>query len=152
MKSMWKECLDCKVKCCNSEVIELPLFLTKPDLNLIKARGYDISKLINATKCYFYSDNKKCNIHSIKPVDCKLFPFDIDVDKITNEPYWIIWELDCVLAKKLNDLKDAEPYLKHFEKTIIPYFKEHIQEYSDFNETDLVRNHEFKILRKIKID
>ncbi len=44
---------------------------------------------LNGQHCHFYDYNEnRCKIYDMRPVDCRLFPFDIKLDPNTNE-YWV---------------------------------------------------------------
>jgi len=58
-------------------------------------------------QCIFW--NGKCEIYEHRPLDCRLFPFDIDV--IDNEFYWIVYS-----CNKDSDWKWTEEYLQHLER------------------------------------
>ena len=94
-----------KVCCCASEDIDMPLFL-QSEVNAIRSQTgkheqkqknfsttleapYETStirrmrrdqvngKTVNS-KCHFFDlDSKQCKIYGVRPLDCRLFPFDI---------------------------------------------------------------------------
>lgn len=97
------------------------------------------------SQCIFLNKEGLCQIHSERPIDCRLFPFDIM--NINKKFIWIIWKINsCPIAKYQN----FEEVLKEFEKEIIPEFKEDLEEYSNFRTDELKENYKFEILREVK--
>ena len=43
--------------------------------------------------CYFYK-NRQCEIYPVRPLDCRLFPFDI-IEDDDGEPRWIVYTELC---------------------------------------------------------
>ena len=44
----------------------------------------------NKNACIFFdSTNGKCGIHAVRPVDCRLFP--LDIQKVDGKYYWIMY-------------------------------------------------------------
>lgn len=69
----------------------------------------EISSEKIGSHCYFYdSDENKCKIYSIRPTDCRLFPFDIQLDTNTNE-YWIGYYSD-LCERRLPDVETMKQY------------------------------------------
>lgn len=136
-----KTCELCIRKCCYTE----PIFLTQYDINRIKQKtglsenefverkkGYEkpikLMRLNKDGECIFFDKNKEgknCLIYNIRPVDCQLFPLDVD---LRNEKYFLIFYNHC-------DLKDNFPkkMLKEIQlakSKIIPLLKPEIKEYA----------------------
>lgn len=84
-------------------------------------------------------------MHEIKPVDCKLFPFDII--KKDQKFYWIIREINCPIVK---NEEDFEEYLSIFEEKIIPNFIEYMEEYALFRYEELEEKWGYKIIREVR--
>lgn len=69
----------------------------------------EISSEKIGSHCYFYDcDENKCKIYSIRPTDCRLFPFDIQLDTNTNE-YWIGYYSD-LCERRLPDVETMKQY------------------------------------------
>lgn len=95
--------------------------------------------------CPFLNKEELCDIHKIRPTDCRLFPFDII--KINNKFVWIIWEINCPITKYTN----FEAPLIKMEEELIPEFKEHLEDYSKFRLDDFFKKYSFKIIRKVNL-
>lgn len=144
-KELWKDCLNCKNNCCKwDNSFPFPVFITPEEISKIRESGFDTSKFSESHPCTFLKD-AKCSIYPIRPIDCQLFPFDVHI--ISGEFYWILWEFPCTIVNKTN----KEEYLAFFEKSIVPSFKKHLKEYSEFRCEELTKNYDFEILREIKI-
>lgn len=84
--SIWKKCINCKVNCCKQEKISNNLFLTDEE----KKRLIGIN---DNFPCKFLSDKGLCKIHSQRPIDCRIFPFDIV--EIKKEFFWAYYQTNC---------------------------------------------------------
>lgn len=148
MVNLWGDCLNCKNKCCELK-ISFPLFTTSEELSKIKEYGFneDFSEF-HSCMCY-NKEYKKCMIYKIRPVDCRLFPFDVHI--VDGKSYWIIWDLPCLIVDTINNKAgNEEDYLNFFENNIIPKFKQYLGVYNSFRCPELIDNYKFKILREIK--
>jgi len=136
---LWKDCMNCKNKCCCEE-IAFPLFVT-----LEERKEH---KKINTKKpCIFFNKNELCEIHSSRPYDCRFFPFELM--KIKNKFYWIIWDIDCSITR--NRRKNFEEYLSEHETNLIPRFLDNIENYAKFRVEELKRKYNYEILREARI-
>lgn len=136
---IWENCQKCKVNCCK-QTISCNLFLTKKE----KEKFADIN---NSFPCKFLNNKGLCKIHNQRPIDCRLFPFDII--KENNKFFWAYYQTNCPIIQK-GTRKDLELCLKGIEKKIIPDFKEYIEAYSQFRLTEFISNFgQYKILRKV---
>ena len=97
--------------------------------------------------CVYFNQKELCEIHSDRPVDCRIFPFD--VLKIGGKFYWTVWKLKCSI---LENEETFEPFLQEHEREIIPKFVEHINDYSQFRLEELLSKYQFKVLREVKIE
>jgi len=147
MSQLWRECLDCKTTCCNHEVASR-LFVTPEEFKSISDNCPDAMELFNSgcLPCPFLTDNQLCRIHTFKPIDCRLFPFDMVVDN--GKFFWIIREIDCQIPKNEDNF---EEYLKDFEENIIPDFESHLEPYALFRFDELAEMFSYRILREVKI-
>ena len=146
-KDLWQECLHCKNVCCCKEEIAYPLFLTSEErerVEKILPNGKDFNKKF---PCPFLNNQNLCDVHEIRPVDCRLFPFDMI--KIGGDFFWIIWNVRCPITNYKE--KEFEPCLLEFEEKIIPLFKNYLIEYSALKPNGLHGNYSYKILRKINL-
>lgn len=113
LNGTYEFCTQChnerKKCCCSSSDIDMPILLnteahriqgTNPRMHRMKVFSHNIRntqvRQINEVNnsgnepfCFFYDRNEnRCKIYDIRPTDCRLFPFDIKLDRETNE-YWI---------------------------------------------------------------
>lgn len=139
-KNLWKECLTCKDKCCKWW-IAFPLFSTpeeKLNLNGINTRH----------PCIFFNQNELCDIHNIRPYDCRFFPFEIL--KFGGKFFWIIWNLNCAITNNRTK-EEFEPCLQEHEQELIPKFKEYIDGYEKFRKEEFLSKCKYEVLREVKI-
>lgn len=87
--------------------------------------------------CVFYEDGK-CS--DCRPVDCKLFPFDI-IKKDINY-YLVLYSLDCMNSEKLIDEADNIDELIDFVKPWIDKFTD------DMNYTKM-KKLKYKVIKQI---
>jgi len=90
-KNLWQKCLECDSKCCFSEDIFYPLYVTTSEKN-------NLNQINTKIPCVYMGNNCLCQVYDKRPVDCRLFPFDVHFEDGTFE--WIIWEIDCPIAKE----------------------------------------------------
>jgi Fe-S-cluster containining protein len=140
-KKIWRKCLECKNTCCGIVDDFFPLYVTDKEKKCLNK--------INLEKpCAYFGQNNLCQIYDSRPVDCRMFPFDIDLSD--DEYFWIIWEIDCPIVREMSE-DESEEYLENFEKNIIPKFKNELNKYSKFRDGDLTSKFSYRKLRKIKI-
>lgn len=145
MSELWEDCLKCKgVLCCNLDIAH-PLFVTDEEMerimNLRPDKAGSFNKIL---PCPFLREDSLCTIHESKPVDCRLFPFD--VIKVDGELYWIVWNFDCLVSK---DEARFEEYLIDLEKRLIPGFNPHLDAYSAFRIEELSGKYRYRVLREV---
>lgn len=131
-----KTCEICATKCCTSE----PVFLTQYDIEKIsKVTGFSVkdiyltreqnSKLIKLMRfkngaCMFFDQGTgRCRIYESRPLDCQLFPLDIDFQN--GEYRWIFYN-HC-------DLKNMhmQAALQSAKAEILPVLREDLKEYAE---------------------
>lgn len=124
-------CDSCKLTCCES-VDSPPVFPN--DLKKLekigKATGeylkytdlgegkiwISIKKKESSTQCKFFDNEKKnCTIYEDRPLDCKMYPFDIGF--IDGEPWWYVY-----VCNPNSDWEWTEKHLEKLEND--PYFYE----------------------------
>jgi len=145
MGELWEECLSCQdISCCNLDIAH-PLFVTDEELNrILTAHPGKAESFNKVLPCPFLGADRLCMAHDIKPVDCRLFPFD--VIKVDGELCWIIWKLNCSV---IQDESRFEEYLVDLEERLIPEFRPHLNAYSSFRIDELFSKYSHKILRKV---
>lgn len=119
-----KLCGKCDHKnCCTNSAVPLVFLkdlekIKKKDLDYVKhlktvkindVDVYAVKKKPNSTECvYWDNDLAGCTIYESRPIDCRLYPFDIL--HIENEYHWIVYSCNVK-----SDWKWSEDYLKILE-------------------------------------
>ena len=108
-----------------------------------------LPKINESHPCKYLNGKGLCEVHPKRPIDCRLFPFDII--KKENKFYWIIWKFDCPIAKIANRRK-LECYLREHEVNLLPMLnKQYLSEYANLPMTQWELDHGCRILRAVKI-
>ena len=132
------------LNCCTGKNVDLPV-LTPQDVQRIIAEtglnrddfcqsvaGEQLSTMkAREGACHFYRKGK-CTIYNVRPVDCRIFPFDID-RTTSGELVWIVYSSACpnqVDARKhLREVQPLlpllQPYLEEFASRSSPCMEEH---------------------------
>jgi Fe-S-cluster containining protein len=146
----FQKCTKCKEKlnCCQLfDKLNSPS-LSEEEVNIIKEKYTDFLdntcnntytiKTINNT-CIFYKNNK-CEIYDIRPLDCRLYPFDI-IEK-ENKYYLILYKLTCNnKSDYINDIKDID--------IIIEKIKPWIKEFTNPTNFTKMKNQEYIVIKEI---
>lgn len=154
LNGCYKDCTNCssKSKCCShfdkmnlpvlnrKEIVAIERYIKNDDFyNVIENNLFSLKSIHN--KCIFYK-NGKCSIYKLRPVDCKLFPYD--VIKKEQKYYLIIYELDCINTEKFV----IENYCdENLIKKIITWIKDFT---NDVNYTKM-KNYKYKIIKEIDL-
>jgi len=148
----FKKCTNCseKINCCESfNKLNSPT-LSIDEVNNIKENYTDffdkiddntyVIKTIN-NKCFFYKNNR-CQIYDKRPLDCRLYPFDI-IEK-ENKYYLILYKLKCNSKNDyINDLKDID--------IIVNQIKPWIKEFTNSYNFTKMKNQEYIIIKEINL-
>jgi len=150
---MFKKCTNCKqnINCCQSFDKINPPSLCENEVKAISNK-YDnffdkISddlytiKIVN-NNCVFYKNNK-CEIYDIRPLDCRLYPFDII--KKDNKFYLILYKLVC------NNINDYINELKNVN-LIIEKIKPWIDIFTNPVNFTKMTDKEYVIVKEIKLN
>lgn len=93
--------------CCTGKTVDMPLVTEQEAINI--ARDMEINmdnfctpvnggifeiKRQDTNECYFYHKGK-CSIYENRPIDCKLFPFDLKISKKTNHLNLVKYDSVC---------------------------------------------------------
>lgn len=83
--------------------------------------------------CFFYRDGK-CNIYSVRPFDCRIFPFDIR--EVAGELHWVVYTDLCpvrfnyehhfasakhILSSMEITLDELKAFTRHGEAVMAPH-------------------------------
>lgn len=117
--------------CCESDEVDMPILINdepnniqgkSPRVNKLKHFSTQIGKTSvrqmnrrDNGECHFFC-NGSCKIYEDRPIDCRLFPFDIKLDKETGE-YWIGYYSE-ICEKGLPDKEEMKKYVH----ILRPYF------------------------------
>ena len=141
----YKFCKGCKVgyNCCTANLIDLPVMLKKDvdiisESLMIKPEAFSKKVSVNLYQmkhsnegCYFYK-NGKCTIYDQRPIDCRLFPFDLKLSKnkkLQIVLYTSVCELPLNMEFEYLDVvklvKMLEPHQIEFAKYNTPLLQNH---------------------------
>lgn len=140
----YKEKAEC---CCASEEVDMPVLLhdeasiiqsilpnrTKRRVSVFSTsidntpvrqiKREEVDGAENISKCHFFDyTEKKCRIYSKRPVDCRLFPFDIVLNKSTGE--YEVGYYPTVCNRQLPDyakMKEIAHILRPYFFLLYPY-------------------------------
>lgn len=146
LNGTYEFCTECykehAVCCCASEEIDMPIFLSSEKSNITavlpkkKKRSLHFSNHLPAPynessvwqmcriekenedgRCTFFDLNEgKCNIYERRPLDCRLFPFDIKLED--NKSEYIIGYYPDLCERNLPDERE----MKKYAHILRPYF------------------------------
>jgi Fe-S-cluster containining protein len=85
--------------------------------------GFGCSEIIARPdgRCTFLDDNKMCTIYDLRPIDCRLFPFDIA--ELDGRYYWIVYDKFCQLK-----VGNWEEQVAKFEQEYLPELSPYLRE------------------------
>ena len=85
-----------------------------------------VMQIIESNGCVFFNrDDGKCQIYSFRPMDCRLFPLDIEVKDFNY--YWALFKYDKCRTTGV----DLKSLLKYKEKALI-ILDEELHEYATY--------------------
>lgn len=164
-------CVNAKATCCSNPAVDSPMILPNEALEIQKATNTEISDFAkeidfatmyndkalkslyqmkrqsDSSACYFYK-NCKCSIYDIRPIDCRIFPYDIKLEKDGN--YYLVYYLtdNCEIKNiDLDNLKMVSYNTRLFLRLLLPYLREWTDSYCS---TNLTKNENYKIICKIE--
>ena len=129
--------------CCTGKTEDLPV-LTPKDISAISRKtGLSASDFSIPTtnglsnirsrrgRCYFYK-NGACTIYAVRPLDCKLFPFDVYLND-EGKPVLVLYLTACPAAahaeafvkRAQSFVKQGHPHLEEFAAYRPPRFDQH---------------------------
>lgn len=144
-KEIFEYCTSCGDSsiCCSGSNVDLPVLLPFEvdeistlkhisDSNFIKSHeNFSVKQMNekgeNKSCCYFFNEEQKnCSIYEYRPIDCRLFPFDIR--KINGKFSLVFYTSAC------NCMKFTKGEIKEYAYKMLPYayiVRSYIEEYSD---------------------
>lgn len=164
-------CVKRSATCCSNKHVDSPMILPNEALELAKANNievdefastidfakmhgdkalknlYQMKRQDNSNSCYFYRDSK-CTIYDIRPIDCRIFPYDIKLESDGN--YYLVYYLtnDCeVKNMDIDSLKMISYNTRLFLRLLLPYLREWTDPYCS---THLTEKENYKIICRIE--
>lgn len=164
-------CVKRSATCCSNPAVDSPMVLPNEAKEIAKLQNIDMSDFAktvdfakmygdktlkdlyqmkrqdNSNSCYFYRDSK-CTIYDIRPIDCRIFPYDIKLESDGN--YYLVYYLtnDCeVRNMNVDNLKMVSYNTRLFLRLLLPYLREWTDPYCS---THLTENENYKIICKIE--
>jgi len=133
-------CNPCKSWCCHNE----NPFASKSELDKLK-----VEKIITKKdgSCIFLDDSGKCGSYQDRPIECRIFPMDIQ--KINGKLVWVVWDR-CPATREL----DCDKMVDLFEKTFSREFAEgYIRKYVEYHKSNQPEKYSdigFRVIREVK--
>lgn len=108
---------------------------------------YQMKRIKKDNSCYFYRNNQ-CTIYDIRPIDCRIFPYDIKLEKDGNY-YLVYYKSDkCqIMNENLANIKMVSYNTRLFLRLLLPYLREWSDKYCC---TNLTKNRNYEIICKIE--
>lgn len=164
-------CVNAKATCCSNPAVDSPMILPNEALEISKATGTKIEEFANLVDfasmyhddtlkslyqmkrqnhrnaCYFYKDCK-CSIYDIRPIDCRIFPYDIKLEKDGNY-YLIYYTTDHCEIRNIdsNNLKMISYNTRLFLRLLLPYIREWTDPYCS---SHLTSHENYQVICKIE--
>ena len=168
---MCADCVNASATCCSNPQVDSPMILpneVKEIANNVKkavnefATAIDFSKMHHdntlkqlyqmkkqedSNNCYFYQNNK-CTIYDIRPIDCRIFPYDIKLE--ADGCYYLVYYTTNKCAIKsfsTDNLKMISYNTRLYLRLLLPYIREWTDPYCS---KKLTSNENYKVICKIE--
>lgn len=149
----FNKCTDCNlcINCCMKfDKINSPV-LNKDEVELISKDYIDFYNYVDENlytlktidnRCIFYKDDR-CIIYKDRPLDCKLYPFDII--KKDNKYLLILYKLSCI---------DIDLFIKNapLVDSIVDKIKPWIREFTNENNYTKMKDYQYLVVKEIMFD
>lgn len=165
-----QKCVNAKANCCSNPSVDSPMLLPKEAEEISASTGLKIEEFAkkidfasmhkdNSLKslyqmkrtesgtCPFYI-NSKCSIYDARPLDCRIFPYDIKLEK--DGEYYLVYYVaqDCETRNvDFDKLKLVSYNTRLFLRLLLPYMREWADPYCSAN---LTKEDNYKIICKIE--
>lgn len=108
---------------------------------------YQMKRGKDNNACYFYRNNQ-CTIYDIRPIDCRIFPYDIKIEKDGNY-YLVYYKSDkCqIINEDIKNIKMVSYNTRLFLRLLLPYIREWSDDYCC---THLTEKRPYEIICKIE--
>lgn len=162
-------CVGKSENCCCSQSVDSPMLLPNEVDNISKAmnvsksafaRRVSFSKMYKDSSlkdlyqmkrkngaCYFYRNNK-CMIYEMRPIDCRIFPYDIKLEKDGN--YYLVYyksDMCQIMNENIKDIKMVSYNTRLFLRLLFPYLREWSDKYCCCH---LTETHSYEVICKIE--
>ncbi|XCN71677.1 MAG: YkgJ family cysteine cluster protein [Candidatus Electrothrix aestuarii] len=105
-------------------------------------------KSIAGSCCFYNQQDQKCTIYEVRPLDCRLYPFDFTTFDVGQGDIWIL--NNCLLSQDVDEAA-VEKMLDYFECNYAEEIAENLHsEDSSFVEL-LKKSDGFRKLRNVKL-
>lgn len=165
------KCVNAKASCCSNHFVDAPMilpfeineiskFAKEPlstfakEINFSQMYGdiglkslYQMKKQDNNDACHFYKDGK-CTIYDIRPIDCRIFPYDIKLEPDGN--YYLVCYItdNCEIKNvDIESLKMVSYNTRLFLRLLLPYLREWSDPYCS---KLLTQKEKYRIICKIE--
>lgn len=162
-------CVNVRATCCSNPSVDSPMLLpnkaseiaklTKTEINDFAEQIdfglmhkddslkslYQMKKKNNA--CIFYK-KCKCGIYNIRPIDCRIFPYDIKLENDGN--YYLVYYVPShceIKNENINDIKMVSYNTRLFLRLLLPYLREWTDNYCS---KALTKNENYHIICKLE--
>jgi Fe-S-cluster containining protein len=138
--------------CCTGKSVDLPVLIPSDIINIsneMKLPANVFSTHTNGTlsemkarkgKCFFY-EKDRCTIYHDRPIDCRLFPFDIKKSK-ENKLMLVQYSTTCPKPIETNNYtNDIMPLLS----SLRPFFREFAE-----HRSPLLNKHSYSVVRLLR--
>ena len=169
--NLCSNCVGKSATCCCNPDVDSPMLLPKEAETISKnmeikiedfANKIDFSKMYKDytlkdlyqmkrqeknNKCYFYKNNQ-CTIYEIRPIDCRIFPYDIKLENDGN--YYLVYykSKECqIMNEKIKDIKMVSYNTRLFLRLLLPYIREWSDKYCCSN---LTKDQDYEKICKIE--
>lgn len=108
---------------------------------------YQLKRQKDSSNCFFYQNNQ-CTIYDIRPLDCRIFPYDIKLEKDGN--YYLVYykSNNCQINNEnIKDIKQVSYNTRLFLRLLLPYLREWSDKYCC---TNLTKQNNYEIICKIE--
>lgn len=108
---------------------------------------YQMKRMPADNSCYFYRDNK-CIIYNIRPIDCRIFPYDIKIE--TDGNYYLVYykpDKCKILDEDISNIRLVSYNTRLFLRLLLPYLREWSDSYCCEN---LTKHKSYEIICKIE--
>ena len=108
---------------------------------------YQLRRQKDSNNCYFYRNNQ-CTIYDIRPLDCRIFPYDIKLEK--DGAYYLVYykSNNCqIINENMKDIKLVSYNTRLFLRLLLPYLREWSDKYCC---SHLTEQNNYEVICKIE--